>query len=174
MTRWDRTGAPGEPGFVRVGCGFKSGEAGFTLMEALVLLGLLAVLAGLAIPAVASTSATARLERAAAEYAALLQDARSNAVAEAVSWAVDTPAGPNPTVALLRLEPGGVWQTDRSITLEGVEGVEVTPPGLSRVVFRPSGGPDQGCSVTLAASGRPDRTRSIAIAPATGRVSVSR
>lgn len=151
-----------------------AGERGFTLVEALVLLGLLAVLAGLAIPAVAATSATARLDRAASEYTTLLQEARSNALTEAVPWAVDVPVGQSPTVALLRLGPGGVWQTDRAIRLEGVDGVQVMPSGLSQVVFQPSGGPDLGCRVTLAATGRAGSTRDIVVAPATGRVTVSR
>jgi len=148
-------------------------EGGFTLIEALLLLALLAVLAGVAIPAVAASSATARVERASSEYLALLQEARSNAVTEAAPWAVSVPVGQNPTVALMRLGPGGQWQTDRAVALQGVAGVQVIPSGLSQVAFQPSGGPDQGIRVTLAAIGRADRTRTIAVAPATGRVTVS-
>lgn len=145
-------------------------EAGFTVVETLLALTLLAILSGLAIPAVAASSASARLERATAEYIAALREARSNAITESVPWSVTVPGPGEATYVLARLTGQGVWQTDRTGTLEGVQVTRVSPAGSRRVAFSPSGGPEFACDIVLTAGGR---SRTIAVAAATGRVTVS-
>ncbi len=166
----------------------KNGHAGFTLIELVVVVGLIAVVLAILTAVMRAASNSFQLRRSATVVTSELRRAQSSAVAENIPYAVEfilsSPYGINewkqPT-------PGGGWvAVPRPVT--GSENwpsqVSITSvPGAANcsgisgsgsnwcVTFQPLGFADQGGSVLL--QNKSGTTASINLNAATGRVSIT-
>ena len=131
-------------------------DAGFTLVELLVVLAIIGMTLALAMPLLAGRTTGASLKAAVGEIRTALRGARSTAIAE------DRPV-------VFRGDPaGGFWLDRRHFTLPAMSGgvaPRVTLDGAAQIAFYPSGG-SSGGRIRLAMG---DAGRVITVDPLTGR-----
>ena len=130
---------------------------GFTLIEILVVLAIIALAAGLALPMLGKRGPATGLEAATGEIQAALRSARSSAIAEGRPIA-------------FRGDAGGYWLDRFHYRLPAAELVRVRTTGGSRVSFFPSGGSSGGHILVESAVGK----RELAVDAVTGRASLIR
>jgi len=131
-------------------------DAGFTLVELLVVLAIIGMTLALAMPLLAGRTGGASIKAATGEIRAALRGARRTAIAE------DRPV-------VFRGDPGGgFWLDRRHFTLPAASGgapPRVTLDGATQISFYPSGG-SSGGRIRLATG---DTGRIITVDPLTGR-----
>jgi len=108
------------PGFVRN----RKGDAGFTLVEMLVVISIMAVTAAIAIPAFAVWLPNYRLKSAARDLYSNLQLAKLGAVKENKSWAVVFDQGVNPGKYQIVSDWDGAKNVEKTVYLTQYEGID--------------------------------------------------
>lgn len=141
-----------------------AGRRGFTLLELILTLSVLALAMGLAVPAIGRTTETIRARADVAAFTALLRHAREQAITtrQRLSVVVD-PVAHNVTIA----SNEGVKETR---TLASRVNVEANPPPALTVGFDPVGTSSGG---EFRLTSGPARYR-VTIEPVTGRVRAHR
>lgn len=127
---------------------------GFTLIEMLIVIVLVAIFAGIAVPSFTTLIANTRTETTASELHGLLMSARANAVTQRAPTTLDASSW--------QIKQGGAI----SGTLAVPAGVELssTPPSLASLIFRPDGSASQDATLCLK-NDRGDRVYEISIQP---------
>lgn len=144
-----------------------TGSRGFTLLELVVTLSVLALAVGLAIPTIARSTEAIRVRADVAGFSALLRHARERAIVTRKAHAVVVdPAGRR--VNLVAGGPEGEVRETRALPERLT--VEADPPPALVVRFEPQGG-SSGGDFRLSSSGVVYRVRVDAL---TGRVRSSR
>jgi prepilin-type N-terminal cleavage/methylation domain-containing protein len=140
---------------------------GFTLLELVVTLSVLALAVGLAIPTIARSTDAIRVRADVAGFSALLRHARERAIVTRTSQAVVVdPAGRR--INLVAGGPGGDVRESRALPARLT--VEADPPPALVVRFEPQGG-SSGGDFRLSSSGVVYR---VTVDALTGRVRSSR
>jgi len=137
---------------------------GFTLLELILTLFVLALAAGLAAPAIGRTAETIRARADVAAFTAFLRYAKERAITTRQPLTV----GIDPAEHKLTLAADGTVRATR--TLAARVGIEAHPPPALTVRFEPSGTSSGG---EFRVSSGPARYR-VTIDPVTGRVRVHR
>jgi len=132
-------------------------NAGFTLLELLVVLTILGLIGALAVPLLGRRGGGAALTGASAEVRAGLRTARATAIGEG-------------RAVLFRGDQGAFWIDRRRYPLDGAEAISVTTPGAARIAFYPTGASSGGRVVLRGSTARGE----IAVDPITGRTDSAR
>lgn len=139
-------------------------RAGFTLIELVVVLFLLAVATGLVLPAVGRGIETLELRAQVAGFSAFLRYAREQAITKRTAYEVRV----DPEFSQLTLVPVGSDTPKARKQLSSRIRISVDPPEARIVTFSPQGF-SSGASFRLEAQG--GRVYRVTVDPITGRVS---
>jgi general secretion pathway protein H len=108
----------------------RGSEAGFTLVELLVVLAIMGVLIGLALPAFDRALTGTQTRHQAREVAALLREARSHAIRDDATVAVTLDIGDRSLIA-----PGGRHRVPKRVGLRLLTGTTEVSRGEARILF---------------------------------------
>lgn len=171
---------------LRAASPYRNGEAGFSLLELVVVVGTVAVIMAVLVLGIRQASGSVELRRAASTATSELRKAQAAAMAEGVDYTVEfyvttgsAPGGlkvwrqgsTSPSRTVLPPEWPGSVQMQAAATNFPACNAPADPAHLC-AVYKPLGYPVQGGTVRLGTSA--GVTVDVVVEPATGRVSVQR